>query len=208
MGLGYRRVKLCHVCYSPNHLIKDCDFHEKKSKQTFKPKHTAPKAVLAQSTAKSNYSKPVWNNSRRVNHDNFSKKERYFPQKQTYRPHAILSKQGLQSTAKPYYPQRKTVTSRGSYTSSIKRPYNNYKSPNATKRWEVKQSIVPSQAVLSSKLYKKRKFVQRPIMEWRPTGFYLDHVLKDTGDYTLKTFEYETPQGKSKSVVTWVPNRA
>ena len=35
----------------------------------------------------------------------------------------------------------------------------------------------------------------------------IDHVLKDSGDYILKEFEYVTPQGVSKSVLTWIPQR-
>ncbi|GJR70708.1 hypothetical protein Tco_0016773 [Tanacetum coccineum] len=37
-GLGYRDGKVCFVCYSPDHLIKDCDLHERNLKQTQKPK--------------------------------------------------------------------------------------------------------------------------------------------------------------------------
>ena len=35
----------------------------------------------------------------------------------------------------------------------------------------------------------------------------VDHVLKNSGDYILKEFEYVTPLGVSKSVSTWIPNR-
>ena len=151
MGLGFRKPKLCYVCYSPDHLIKDCDLHEKKAKQTVKPRPHASKAVLSQSTARPNYPRPIWNNTRRVNHKNFSKKERYSQQKQSYRPQAVLSKQGLQSTAKPFYPKRNNDTSKASYVSSFSGSYNNNKTPNAKRNWKVKQSTAQSQAVLSSK---------------------------------------------------------
>jgi hypothetical protein len=35
----------------------------------------------------------------------------------------------------------------------------------------------------------------------------IDHILKNSGDYILKEFEYVTPQGVSKSVLTWIPHR-
>ncbi|GKA30562.1 hypothetical protein Tco_0716867 [Tanacetum coccineum] len=33
-GLGHKGVKTCFVCYSPDHLIKDCNLHERTFKQT------------------------------------------------------------------------------------------------------------------------------------------------------------------------------
>ena len=35
----------------------------------------------------------------------------------------------------------------------------------------------------------------------------LDNVLKNSGDYILKEFEYVTPQREHKSIMAWVPNR-
>ncbi|GJT82674.1 hypothetical protein Tco_1057016 [Tanacetum coccineum] len=53
-GLGNKGGKLCFVCYSPNHLIKDCNLHERtfKHTQTHKPKGTQG----------SRETRPVWNN--------------------------------------------------------------------------------------------------------------------------------------------------
>ena len=207
MGIGYRRVKLCHVCYSPHHLIKDCDFHDKKSKQVYKHKDNSSKAVLSQSTAQPKYSKPIWNTARRVNHENFSKKNSFPHQKQYFKPKAVLSNKGLQSTAKPFYPQMKSVKSKRPYYSSYNRYNNYYKYSNVTKRSEVQNSAASSHAVLPSKRIQKRKFVKIPLQEWRPKGLYLDHVHKDNGNYTIKAFDYETPQGQSKSVMAWIPKR-
>ena len=49
--------------------------------------------------------------------------------------------------------------------------------------------------------------MKKPIMDWKPKGPYLDHAFKESGSYILKKFEYVTPLGESKSVLTWVPKR-
>ncbi|GKB05090.1 putative ribonuclease H-like domain-containing protein [Tanacetum coccineum] len=63
--LGYRfTARACFVCGSLNHLIRDCDFHEKRM---------AKQAVL-NNRMKRNSSqreiRPIWNNVQRVNHQN------------------------------------------------------------------------------------------------------------------------------------------
>ncbi|GKF50677.1 hypothetical protein Tco_0147144, partial [Tanacetum coccineum] len=63
LGYGYTR-KACFVCGSFSHLIKDCDYYEKKM---------AKQAELTNRMVKRTgqvIEKPVWNNARRVNHEN------------------------------------------------------------------------------------------------------------------------------------------
>ncbi|GJR60113.1 putative ribonuclease H-like domain-containing protein [Tanacetum coccineum] len=78
---------------SPDHLIKDCDLHERtfKQTQTHKPKGTQG----------SRDTRPVWNNINRVNHSNYSGNSRYPHQKRSFIPSAVLTKEGLKSTARP-----------------------------------------------------------------------------------------------------------
>ncbi|GJR08461.1 ribonuclease H-like domain-containing protein, partial [Tanacetum coccineum] len=92
-GVGHKGGKLCFVCYSPNHLIKDCNLHERtfKQTQTHKPKGTQG----------SRDTRPVWNNINRVNHSNFSGNSRYPHQKRSFIPSAVLTREGLKSTARP-----------------------------------------------------------------------------------------------------------
>ncbi|GJW48964.1 hypothetical protein Tco_0080610 [Tanacetum coccineum] len=92
-GLGHKGGKTCFVCYSPDHLIKDCDLHERtfKQTQTHKPKGTQG----------SRDTRPVWNNINRVNHSNFSGNSRYPCQKKSFIPSAVLTREGLKSTARP-----------------------------------------------------------------------------------------------------------
>ncbi|GJR75942.1 hypothetical protein Tco_0088307 [Tanacetum coccineum] len=62
LGFGFTK-KACFVCGSHNHLIKDCDFHEKrmskKSVLNDKGKGTGHREV-----------RPIWNNTQRINHQN------------------------------------------------------------------------------------------------------------------------------------------
>ncbi|GJW34282.1 putative ribonuclease H-like domain-containing protein [Tanacetum coccineum] len=59
LGFGFTK-KACFVCGSHNHLIKYCDFHEKRMpKESVLRKGTGHKEVI-----------PVWNNTQRINHQN------------------------------------------------------------------------------------------------------------------------------------------
>ncbi|GJS63930.1 putative ribonuclease H-like domain-containing protein [Tanacetum coccineum] len=62
LGFGFTK-KTCFVCGSQNHLIKDCDFHEKrmfkKSVLNDKGKGIAHRE-----------DRPIWNNAQRINHQN------------------------------------------------------------------------------------------------------------------------------------------
>ncbi|GKB18549.1 hypothetical protein Tco_0852472 [Tanacetum coccineum] len=74
--------KACFVCGSFNHLIKDCDFHDKRMVQ--KPILNNVKKGTGQREVR-----PVWNNAMRTNHQNFSNSRRNFA------PTAVLTKSGL-----------------------------------------------------------------------------------------------------------------
>ncbi|GKF56254.1 hypothetical protein Tco_0166594 [Tanacetum coccineum] len=70
-----------------------------------------------------------------------------------------------------------------------------------------KERTAGTQAVLPQTKGEKGSVVTSPTQTWRPKGAYLDSVNRDNGSYTLKQFEYVTPLGVSKSVMTWVPKR-
>ncbi|GJU45155.1 putative ribonuclease H-like domain-containing protein [Tanacetum coccineum] len=97
-GISFRKVKACFVCKSTEHLIKDCNFHEKKSQE--------PKLKNVVNTGQRE-GKPVWDNTKRVNHQNFSK---YPHLSKTFVPSGVLTRTGLHrpsvSTARPVYATR------------------------------------------------------------------------------------------------------
>ncbi|GJV13505.1 hypothetical protein Tco_1355046 [Tanacetum coccineum] len=81
--LDLRKIKACFVCKSTDHLIKDCDFYDKRSPE---PKlknvvNTGPRVV-----------KPVWDNAKRVNHQKFSKYPHF---RKTFVPSGVLTRTGL-----------------------------------------------------------------------------------------------------------------
>ncbi|GJV95402.1 putative ribonuclease H-like domain-containing protein [Tanacetum coccineum] len=84
---------LVHTPTSPNHLIKNCNLHDRtfKQTQTHKPKGTQG----------SRDTRPVWNNIKRVNHSNFSRNSRYPHQRKSFIPSAVLTREGLKDTARP-----------------------------------------------------------------------------------------------------------
>ncbi|GJZ14374.1 ribonuclease H-like domain-containing protein [Tanacetum coccineum] len=63
-GIAFTKIKACFICKSTDHLIKDCNFHDKHSQE--------PKMKTVVNTGP-RVDKPVWDNTKRVNHQNFSK---------------------------------------------------------------------------------------------------------------------------------------
>ncbi|GJU27966.1 putative ribonuclease H-like domain-containing protein [Tanacetum coccineum] len=101
-GISFRKVKACFVCKSTKHLIKDCNFHDKKSQE--------PKLKNVVNTGQRE-GKPVWDNTKRVNHQNFSK---YPHLSKTFVPSGVLTRTGLHrpsvSTARPVCTARPSVS--------------------------------------------------------------------------------------------------
>ncbi|GJZ01144.1 ribonuclease H-like domain-containing protein [Tanacetum coccineum] len=65
LGLGYGFTKkACFVCGSFSHLIRDCDFHEKKMAKQVELNKKKGKGTVQREN------KPVWNNVQRLNHQN------------------------------------------------------------------------------------------------------------------------------------------
>ncbi|GJS06911.1 hypothetical protein Tco_0363707 [Tanacetum coccineum] len=220
-GLGNKGGKLCFVCYSPNHLIKDCNLHERTFIQTQTHK--------SKGTQGSRDTRPVWNNINRVNHSNFSRNSKYPHQRRSFIPSAVLTREGLKSTARPkwtrtvpskstarlcllsrtmarpkvphavpsqstgrpYYPRMDNTRPR---TSSFSRtPYRPQRPKKIVKSiWVKKGSTVGSQAVLPQTV--KESAMIKSNQTWRPKGNYLDSVNRDNGSYTLKQFEYGNPE--------------
>ncbi|GKB86419.1 hypothetical protein Tco_0958691 [Tanacetum coccineum] len=56
-GIGFKKIKACFVCKSTDHLIKDCNFHDKQSQE--------PKLKTMVNTCP-RVDKPVWDNTKRL----------------------------------------------------------------------------------------------------------------------------------------------
>ncbi|GJT72066.1 hypothetical protein Tco_1031352 [Tanacetum coccineum] len=213
-GIGFKKIKACFVCKSTDHLIKDCNFHDKQSQE--------PKLKTVVNTGP-RVDKPVWDNTKRVNHQKFSK---YPHLRKTFVPSGVLTRTGLitpvkqnekravhtvstarpVSTVRPFapkiaqtggairpiYPRMDNVRPRGSY-SPIKRSY--YTKP-AFRPKDLKQDVktfgvqnmttVGTRAVVNTGKGKMDTDLKKSRWVWRPKGNYLDHVSKDSGSFMLK----------------------
>ncbi|GJS53626.1 putative ribonuclease H-like domain-containing protein [Tanacetum coccineum] len=201
-----------------NHLIQDCNLHERTSNktQTSKPKEHR---VLRD--------KDSFGTIQRVNHSNFSRNSRYPHQRRSFIPSAVLTREGLKSTARPkltrtvpskstanvfyqgtarpkvphavlsqstgrpYYPRMDNTRPR---TSSFSRTPHRPQRPKKIVKsiWVKKGSTVGTQAVLPQTV--KESAMMKSNQTWRPKGAYLDSVNRDNGSYTLKQFEYGNPE--------------
>ncbi|GKC00876.1 hypothetical protein Tco_0987012 [Tanacetum coccineum] len=183
--------KACYEYGSFNHLIKDCDFYEKKMVE-----------------------KTLWNNARRVNHQNSQRMTHPHP-KGNFVPKAILMKSSIKTlntagknfskaavsvnTARPIntaYP-RPTLNS-AKTTSNIRRPFNksttNKNSNLKEKVNTVKGNITtagPKAVVSDNKGNEANAIKASACWVWRPKQKVLDHVSGYNGaSMNFKIFDY------------------
>ncbi|GJT52814.1 hypothetical protein Tco_0978971, partial [Tanacetum coccineum] len=82
-GTGFKKIKACFVCKSTDHLIKDCNFHDKQNQE-------AKMKTVVNTGLRVN--KPVWDNTKRVNHQ---KKIKNPHLRKTFVPSGVLTRTGL-----------------------------------------------------------------------------------------------------------------
>ncbi|GJZ50023.1 ribonuclease H-like domain-containing protein [Tanacetum coccineum] len=183
LGVGFQFTpKACFVCGSFNHLIKDCDFHDKRMVQ--KPVLNNVKKGTGQREVR-----PVWTNAMRVNHQKFSNSRRNFA------PTAVLTKSGLV----PFSTARQSF-SRTTAPVSAARSFNT-----------AVPSVISVNTVkgkrMTSAVGKQEINVVKPTTYWgwRPKIKMINYVYKHTGSCICKQFNYVDPTGRNKSVMAWVP---
>ncbi|GJX13013.1 ribonuclease H-like domain-containing protein [Tanacetum coccineum] len=214
LGVGFQFTsKACFVCGSFNHLIKDCDFHDKKMVQ--KPILNNVKKGTGQREVR-----PVWNNAMRTNHQNFSNSRRNFA------PTVVLTKSGLVQIS-----TTRQSSSRAAAPVSTVRPiktdapksFVNETRPNAfqklhspSRRPFYQQTALKNRNLnnkvntvkVNSVNTAKGKRVTSDVGEqginavkskacwvWRPKIKVLDHVSKNSESYICKQFDYVDPIG-------------
>ncbi|GJW83915.1 retrovirus-related pol polyprotein from transposon TNT 1-94 [Tanacetum coccineum] len=91
-GIGFKKIKYCFVCKSIVHLIKDCNFYDKRSQE--------PKMKTVANTDQ-RIVKPVWDNAKRVNHQKISNKLEYPQARRNFVPLGVLNRTGLVNPVKP-----------------------------------------------------------------------------------------------------------
>ncbi|GJW79706.1 putative ribonuclease H-like domain-containing protein [Tanacetum coccineum] len=159
--------------------------------------------------------KPVWDNTKRVNHQNFSK---YPHLSKTFVPSGVLTRTGLHrpsvstarpsvSTARPVCTARPSVstarpvcTARPSVSTArpvyATRPYltindmDNVKTKKGLCSTGIQEgsnrTCWTKKAVVNTGKGKLNTDLKRSRWVWRPKGNYLDHVSKDSGSFMLK----------------------
>ncbi|GJT67946.1 hypothetical protein Tco_1019426, partial [Tanacetum coccineum] len=205
LGVGFQFTpKACFVCGSFNHLIKDCDFHDKRMVQ--KPVLNNVKKGTGQREVR-----PVWTNAMRVNHQKISNSRRNFA------PTAVLTKSGLVpfSTARQSFSRTTTpVSAARSFNtevfqkahSSLRRPfYQQTVLKNRNLSNKVNTANVISVNTVKGKrmtntVGKQGINAVKPTAywAWRPKVKMINHVYKDTGLCVCKQFNYVDPTGRNK----------
>ncbi|GJV07583.1 hypothetical protein Tco_1345239 [Tanacetum coccineum] len=217
LGVRFQFTKKAYfVCGSFNHLIKDCNFHDKKMVQ--KPVMNNVQKGTGQREVR-----PVWNNALRTNHQNFSNSRRNFA------PTAVLTKSGIVpiSTAR----QR---SSRAAAPLSAARPINTaapklfvnvaktkpnvFQKAHSLSRRPFNQQTALNNRSLNNKVNTakvnsvntaKGKRVTSAVGKqginvvkssacwvWRPKRNIVDHTSKNSGSYICKQFDYVDPTGR------------
>nr|GEV20003.1 uncharacterized mitochondrial protein AtMg00810-like [Tanacetum cinerariifolium] len=176
---NHRNRKACFVCQSLDHLIKDCDFYEKK---------------MAQTTAR--------NHAKRGNHKHYAKMTLPNPQRHVV-PTTVITK----STLVPISTARPVTTAVPKYHMTrprlvkpiVTKPYlpprrhiNRSPFPKAS-NFPLKVTVVKAPMVNAAKGVLGK-------WEWKPICPILDHVSRNTSaSMNLKRFNYNDALGRSKS---------
>ncbi|GJU65630.1 hypothetical protein Tco_1247465 [Tanacetum coccineum] len=185
--------KACYVCGSFDHLHYTCKHKRKINDQ---------KQV-----------KPVWNNSKRVNHQNFGRFSHPNP-KSNIVPQAVLTKSGLVSlnTAKSVSTaqSRKTMNDAMPTTysyykaySSVKRPFNK-KTTNYNRYFNKRVNTVKSTRVNTARPKAEVNTVKASASwVWKPKHEELDHVFKsNSASKTLTRYDYVDALGRKLGFFT------
>nr|GFB04672.1 hypothetical protein [Tanacetum cinerariifolium] len=166
--------------------------------------------------------RPVWNNARIVNHQNFSKMTHPYP-KRNFVPTTVAIKSGQvlvnaakqssaasSSTARPKVNTaaiRPNVNATSSYFKPHfpKRRYFNQRSATKTNTFSRKinnakgknvTTATPKAVVNAAEGKKETAVKSSACWIWRPKAKLIDHNSKDSGSYTLKRFNNVDPNGR------------
>ncbi|GJV80207.1 putative ribonuclease H-like domain-containing protein [Tanacetum coccineum] len=196
LGNGFEFIKkACFVCGSFNHLIKDCDFHDKKMVE-----------------------KPVLNNKGRVllgqRKLTIVTKSGQVPvntaKQSSPRAAASISTARPVNTAAPKSKVNDALPKTYSYFkahSPVRRAFNqksavktnNFNEKINTARINNVTTAGPKAVVSTAVRNGENAVKSSTCWIWRPTGNVIDHTSKDSGSYMLKRFDYVDLQGRLKS---------
>ncbi|GJR83118.1 ribonuclease H-like domain-containing protein [Tanacetum coccineum] len=212
LGLGYGfSKKACFVCGSFGHLIRDCDFHEKRMAKQVELNKQKSKGTGQR------VSRPLWNNVQRLNHQN-----KFVPTTVLTRTgripvntarHNVSSQAVSTNTARKVNAVRLTVNDirpRNIFHKShlpTRRPFNRTTETKA-KFSNQKVNTVRDKAVSAVGGIGKTDVKTSAGCIWRPKKHYWNKFSKyNSGSYSNKNVYVKDPLGRPKSAMAWVPKR-
>nr|GEV05353.1 ribonuclease H-like domain-containing protein [Tanacetum cinerariifolium] len=210
--------KACFGCGSFSHLIKDCDFHDKKMVQ--KPMLKNVENGTIQREVRS-----VWNNAIRTNHQNFSNSKRNFT------PTGVLTKsrivtistarQSSSRAATPVSAVRHINTVASKLLVNVAKPKQNaLQKSHSLSRISFYQHTSLKNKILNNKVNttKGNKVTSAVGKQginavksstcwvWRPNIKVQDHVSNNSVSYICKRFDYVDPEGRLKHMIRNISN--
>ncbi|GKF07224.1 hypothetical protein Tco_0041448 [Tanacetum coccineum] len=186
-------------------------------------------------TEKKTDGKPVWNNAQRVNHHNFAKKIHSYAKKNMVprevlmmsslvssntarqvnaayskttvnaaRPMSYLSKKAHSTVMRTIY--KNTIFKNSNFNQRVNTVKD--KNVNTVRPKAVVNATRPNVVVNAVKGNNVNAVKATACWVWKPKTKVLDYVSKhNSASITLKKFDYIDAQGRSKSVMAWVPKR-
>ncbi|GKE27525.1 hypothetical protein Tco_1442909, partial [Tanacetum coccineum] len=184
LGLGYGfTTKACFVCGSLSHLIRDCDFHEKRM---------AKQVELNKQKGKGNVqreNKPVWNNVQRVNHKN------------QFVPTAVLTRTGIIPVN----------TARASSTNNVSTARHNFNShpvlTNVARKINTVKLIMNEVNTVEVKAVSAIRGIGKTVVKpsanclWRPKRTNVNKFSKYNGGSNSRKFDDPHKALKNKGIV-------
>ncbi|GJW51268.1 ribonuclease H-like domain-containing protein [Tanacetum coccineum] len=186
LGLGYGFTKkACFVCGSFSHLIRDCDFHEKRKAKQAEVNKRMCKGIGQREN------RPVWNNVNRVNHQN------------QFVPTAVLTRTGkIQVNTARASSTNNVNTVRASSTKNVSTARHNFNSQavptNAARKVHIVKPIVNNLVLLGE----NRKLLLRPqqVVIGDPKGIIRTKSPNTMVDQILES-DYPQRALKNKGIV-------
>ncbi|GJT35264.1 zf-CCHC domain-containing protein [Tanacetum coccineum] len=222
-GLGYGfTARACFVCGSLSHLIRDCDFHEKRM-----AKQAELNNSIRMKSSKREIS-PIWNNVQRVNHKN-----QFFLTAVLTRTSKIpvntnrASGTNNVSTTRHEFNRQAVPTNAAMKVNTVKpivnrvRPANVfYKTYSPFSRSFINtttlrtnfsyQKVNTAEVNAVSVVGGKRETAVKPSAScnWRQKGYYWQNISKyNSGSSLRNCFTFKDPLGRLKPKQAWVPKR-
>ncbi|GKD56406.1 ribonuclease H-like domain-containing protein [Tanacetum coccineum] len=196
LGEGYSFIKKkCFVCGSLSHLIRDCDFYEKKM---------AREAELKKQrvfNTGNGVAKPVWNNANRVNHANH-----FVPrpvQLNAVRPNSNSVRPNVNTGRANINTGRANVNSVKANVNSVRQNVNSVRSNVNTVR--PIQPVPTSYSTSFSPVRPQGTAIKTSTgYNWRNTR---PNSNCNSGYNFVRTVNVKGPQGRPKPEKAWVPKR-